>query len=70
MLTKKLDSKHQCSDLIYAILVVRILYAVTSNKAKRNKAAAFESDGPFINCISKINGVKSNNTEDCWNANI
>ena len=25
---------------------------------KRNKNLAFESNAPFINCISKINGVK------------
>ena len=70
MLTKKLDSKHQCQDLIYAILVARIFYAVTPNNAKRNKATAFESNAPFINCISKTNGVKIDNTEDCCNANV
>ena len=37
---------------------------VRSNNAKRNKAAAFKNNAPFINCISKINGVKIDNTED------
>ena len=32
--------------------------------AKRNKAVAFKNNAPFINCISKINGVKIDNAED------
>ena len=31
---------------------------------KRNKELAFKNDGPFINCISKINGIKNDNEED------
>ena len=31
---------------------------------KRNKNLAFRNHAPFINCISKINGVKFNNVED------
>ena len=34
------------------------------NNAKRNKAVAFKNNAPFINCISKINGVKIDNAED------
>ena len=34
------------------------------NNAKRNKAVAFKNNTPFINCISKINGVKIHNAED------
>ena len=35
------------------------------NKAnKRNKSAAFKNNAPFINCISKINGVQIGNAED------
>ena len=30
----------------------------------RNKAVAFKNDAPFINCISKINVVKVDDTED------
>ena len=35
-----------------------------SNNAKRNKSVAFKNNAPFINCISKINGVQINNAED------
>ena len=28
---------------------------------KQNKNLAFKNDAPFINCISKINGVKIHN---------
>ena len=31
---------------------------------KRNKNLVFKNNVPFINCISKINGVKINNAED------
>ena len=31
---------------------------------KRNKHLAFKNNAPFINCISKINGVKTDNAED------
>ena len=31
---------------------------------KRDKNLAFENNAPFINCISKINGVKIDNAED------
>ena len=34
------------------------------NNAKTNKAVAFKHNVPFINCISKINGVKIDNAED------
>ena len=38
---------------------------VTSpNNAKTNKAVAFKNNAPFISCISKIKGIKINNTED------
>ena len=33
------------------------------DNAKRNKATAFKNNTPFINCISKINGVKTDNAE-------
>ena len=32
--------------------------------AKRNKEVAFKNNAPFINFISKINGVKIDNAED------
>ena len=31
---------------------------------KRNKNLAFENNAPFINCISKINGMQIDNAED------
>ena len=34
------------------------------NNAKRNKATAFKNNAPFINCISKINDLKTDNAED------
>ena len=39
--------------------------AVTNpDDAKRNKAVAFKNTAPFINCISKMNGVETDNAED------
>ena len=32
--------------------------------AKRNKSVAFKNNAPFINCILKITGVKTDNAED------
>ena len=34
------------------------------NNAKRNKVVEFKNNAPFINCISKINGIKIDNVED------
>ena len=31
---------------------------------KQNKAESFKNNPPFINCVSKINGLKIDNTED------
>ena len=31
---------------------------------KKSKAVAFNSNAPFINCISKINGLQIYNAED------
>ena len=39
--------------------------AVTEpDDAKRSKSVAFKNNAPFINCISKINGVQIDNAED------
>ena len=35
-----------------------------NNNAFGNKKLVFKNDAPFINCISKINGVKIDNAED------
>ena len=52
-------------DFNDAYIVVKGTITVTNpNNAKRNKAVAFKNNAPFINCISKINGVKIDNAED------
>ena len=52
-------------DFSDAYIVVKGEITVTNpNNAKRNKAVAFKNNAPFINCISKINGVKIDNAED------
>ena len=33
-------------------------------KRKKKEAVAFKNNAPFINCISKINGLKIDNAED------
>ena len=48
-----------------AYIVVKGIITVTNpNNVKRNKAVAFKNNAPFINCISKINGIKIDNAED------
>ena len=52
-------------DFSDAYIVVKGDITVTNpNNARRNKAVAFKNNTPFINCISKINGVKIDNAED------
>ena len=52
-------------DYSDAYIVVEGNIIVTNpDGAKRNKAVAFKNNAPFINCISKINGVKIDNAED------
>ena len=52
-------------DFSDAYIVMKGTVIVTDpNNAKRNKAVAFKNDAPFINCISKINGVQVKNAED------
>ena len=52
-------------DYSDACIIVKGTITVTNpNNAKRNKAAAFKDNAPFINCISKINGVKTDNAKD------
>ena len=48
-----------------AYIVVKGDITVTEpNDAKRNKTVAFKNNAPFINCISKINGVQTDDAED------
>ena len=52
-------------DFSEAYIVVKGYIAVTNpDDAKRNKSIAFKNNAPFINCISKINGVQIDNVED------
>ena len=55
------------SDLCYfsdAYIVVKGIITVQNQMMQKNKAVAFKNNAPFINCISKINGVKIDNAED------
>ena len=48
-----------------AYIIVKGDITVTNpNNAKRNKTIVFKNHAPFINCISKINGIKIDNAED------
>ena len=52
-------------DFNDAYIVVKGDIIVTEpDDAKRNKEVTFKNNAPFINCISKINGVKIDNAED------
>ena len=46
------------------IIVNRTITVSRQNNAKRNKAVVLKNNAPFINCISKINGIKIDNGED------
>ena len=46
------------------IAVKETITIVRPNGGKRNKEVTFKNNAPFINCISKINGVKIDNAED------
>ena len=51
--------------LVMCILLWKGDITVTDpNNAKRNKRVAFKNNAPFINCISKVNGLKIDNAED------
>ena len=53
------------SDFRDAYIVVKGIITVTdTDNAKRNKSIPFKNNAPFINCISKINGVQIGNAED------
>ena len=48
----------------YIVLKVDITLEGDNNANKQNKNLAFKNNAPFINCISKIDGVKIDNAED------
>ena len=52
-------------DFNDAYIVVKGTITVTEpDNAKENKEVVFKNNAPFINCFSKINGVKFDNAED------
>ena len=52
-------------DFSDAYIVVKGVITVTSpNNAKGNKSVTSKNNALFINCISKINGIKIDNAED------
>ena len=65
---KEIRIKKPMLDQIYVIfvyIVVKGVIAVTNlDDTKRNKVVAFKNNAPFMNCISKINGVQIDNTDD------
>ena len=57
--------KSDLCDFSDAYIAVKGNIVVTNpENAKRNKSDAFKNNAPFINCISKINGLQSDNAED------
>ena len=48
----------------YTVVGGTITLEGDNNANKRNKNLAFKNNAPFINCISKINGVQIDNAED------
>ena len=67
MLIKKLESmlRSNLCDYSDAYTVVKddITLEGDNDASKRNKNLAFKNNAPFINCISKINGVQIDNAE-------
>ena len=45
-------------------ILLWIITVTEPDNAKRDKEVAFKNNAPFINCISKINGVKIDNAAD------
>ena len=48
----------------YIVVKGTITLEVDNGANKRNKNLAFKNNAPFINCISKINGVQIDNADD------
>ena len=75
MLIAKSNSKLQCQNLVYVIIVMHNLVkgtiiTVTNTAAadadanNTNKKVIFENCAPFTNCISEINNKQVNNAKD------
>ena len=52
------------SNDAYIVVKGNITLEGDNDANKQNKNLAFKNNAPFINCISKINGVKIDNAED------
>ena len=62
---KTLMLRSDLCDFNDAYIVVKEIITVTEpDNAKKNKAVTFNNNAPFINCISKISGIKIDNAED------
>ena len=48
----------------YIVVKVDITLEGDNDANKRNKNLSFKNNAPFINCISRTNGVKIDNAED------
>ena len=48
----------------YIVMKADIALGGNNNANKRKKNLAFKNNAPFINCITKINGIKIDNAED------
>ena len=46
------------------VAVKGVMADTNPDNGKRNKVVAFKNNAPFINCISKINGIQIDKTED------
>ena len=49
---------------VYIVVIGDIALEGDNDANKRNKSLAFKNNASFINCISKINGIKIYNAED------
>ena len=49
---------------VYIVVKGDITLEADNDANKRNENLAFKNNASFINCISKINGVKIDNAED------
>ena len=61
---KTLMLRSDLCDYSDAYINVKGITVTNPNDVKKNKAVIFKNNAPFINCISKVNGVKIDNTED------
>ena len=62
---KTLMLRSNLCDYSDVCIVLKGYIAVTNpDDGKRNKSVTFKNNAPFINCISKSNGVQIDNAED------